>query len=291
MTSDDGVTVQRQSPEEAFGLLSNDLRVDILQALAEAGDSQRFSALREAVGERDSGKFNYHLGKHVGHLAVHEDDGYRLSLAGRKMYGAIISGAYTTDAEIDPFQFEGPCPMCGNAHLVAEYADEKAQMGCPECGQWRNEFSFPPASLDQFERDELPYAFDRWMHATVTKVIYGFCSNCGGRVDGRLERTDDGEAGSMPIRAHYHCDRCGDDMWAFPGLSLIYQPAVVEFFDEHGVDVLNEPSWHYFEDASDIDVDVDSEDPLRARVRYRLEDAELVAIIGPDVSIEDLIVS
>ena len=290
MTSDDGVTVQRQSPEEAFGLLSNDLRVDILQALGGGGDPQRFSELREAVGERDSGKFNYHLGKLVGHLVVHEDDGYRLSLAGRKMYGAMISGAYTTEAEIEPFEFEGPCPMCGAATLVAEYADEKARMYCRECDLWQNEFSFPPASLDQFDRDELPSAFDRWMRATVTKYIYGFCGNCGGRVDGRLDPVDDPDH-PMPAQATWECRRCGDSLRAYPALPLLYDVRAVEFFSDHGIDVLRDPSWHHLAGEGEIDVELVSENPVTASVTFRIGGDELVAVVGPNASIEELSVS
>lgn len=289
MDSDGSPTVERQSPEEAFGLLSNDLRVDILHALGEAGDVQRFSELRTTVGERDSGKFNYHLGKLVGHLVVHDEDGYRLSLAGRKMYGAILSGAYTTEAEIDAFEFEGPCPMCGREHLVTEYADEKVQMYCPACEHWRNEFSFPPASLDQFERDELPHAFDRWMHVTVSKVVHGFCANCGGRVDGTLEVPDEPEY-RMPVRARYNCDRCGDRVEAYPALPLMFQPEAVAFFHDHGIDVLNDPSWEYFGDEAEIDVEIQTEDPLTARVRFGIDGDELVAIVGPAVSIESITV-
>lgn len=288
MNSEEGVVVERQSPEEVFGLLSSDLRVDILQALGETRDPLAFSALRQAVGERDSGKFNYHLGKLIGHLVVHEDDGYRLSLAGRKMYGAIISGTYTTDAEIAPFEFDGPCPMCGNDVLVAEYADEKARMNCPACGEWLNEFSFPPASLDQFERDELPEAFDRWMQATVAKVVLGFCANCGGRVDGQLEPIDEG---SLSVQAHYTCGRCGDEVRAYPALPLMFTPVAVSFFADHGVNVLRDPSWTYFDGAESIAIDTESEDPLRARVRFVLDGETLEATIGPDVTVESVSIS
>lgn len=290
MSSDDAVTVERQSPEEAFGLLSNDLRVDILQALGEAGDPQRFSELREAVGERDSGKFNYHLGKLVGHLVVHDDEGYRLSLAGRKMYGAMVSGAYTTDAEIEPFEFEGPCPMCRHEFLVAEYADEQVRMYCPECEHWRNEFSFPPASLDQFEREELPYAFDRWMFAQVSKVVFGFCANCGGRVEGGLEASDEDEY-PMPVRAIYRCERCGDRLESYPALPLMFHPTAVAYFNDHGIDVLNDPSWAYFGDEEEIGIELASESPVKARVRFTVGDSELVALVGPDVTIEDVSVT
>lgn len=290
MSDDESVAVERRSPKDVFGLLSNDLRVEILQALGTSGEPRRFSELREAVGERDSGKFNYHLGKLVGNLVVHDEDGYRLSIAGRKMYGAMISGAYTTEAEIAPFEFGEPCPMCGHDSLVAEYGDEKAQMYCPECENWHNEFSFPPGSLDQFERHELPRAFDRWMQAAVSKVVLGFCGNCGGRVDSYLEPADEYED-VMPVRARYVCERCSDEVRSYPALPLMFHPKTVSFFDDHGVNVLSDPSWTYFQGEQALDITIASEDPLRARVRFELDGDVLEAIIGPDVDIESVTVT
>jgi len=53
--------VKRDDPEDVFTLLSDDIRVEILQALWEADDPVAFSELHGAVGIRDSGQFNYHL--------------------------------------------------------------------------------------------------------------------------------------------------------------------------------------------------------------------------------------
>ena len=64
--SDDGegITVERQSPEAAFALLGDETRVGILQALGETPDEPvPFAELQGRVGMRDSGGFNYHLGK------------------------------------------------------------------------------------------------------------------------------------------------------------------------------------------------------------------------------------
>lgn len=288
MHNEKAVAVERQSPEEAFGLLSNDLRVSIVRALGEANKPLSFSALREGVGERDSGKFNYHLGKLTGHFVTKDEDGYSLSLAGTQMYGAIQSGAYTTNASLAPFEFEGPCPLCGSDVLVAEYADENAKLYCPACEEWRNEFPFPPASLDQYTRDELPYAFDRWMHATVLKVLQGFCSNCGGRIDGQLEpvQTDS----QIRVRAVFECGRCRDKLTASAMLPALFHPVAVSFFEDHGIDVLNDPSWRYFDAKTNFTVDVASDDPLTARVSIEFTDGELVATIGPEGTTENVTV-
>jgi DNA-binding transcriptional ArsR family regulator len=287
MNGEDAAAVERRPPEAAFGLLASDLRVAILRALGEGGDGQTFSELRERVGEQDSGKFNYHLGKLVGSFVTRGDDGYALSLAGRQVYGAIRSGAYTADATIEPFALAGPCPMCGAPELTAEYDKEVARLSCPDCDVWRNEFSFPPGTLDQFEPEELPHAFDRWMRATVQKVLQGFCSNCGGRVAGRLERTPDAP---MPAVAVFACDRCGDELRSSPAIPVFFTPTAVSFFADHGVDVFTDPSWRYVTPDDELDVSV-AEDSLTAAVTVTRDGDKLTATVDEDVTVTDAAVA
>jgi hypothetical protein len=73
--------------------------------------------------------------------------------------------------------------MCDGS-VVASYADGTARMSCESCAEWRNEFSFPPRTLDQLPRQELPSAFDRWMRHVVRGVVDGFCYTCSGRMWG-----------------------------------------------------------------------------------------------------------
>ncbi|MEF8884798.1 MAG: helix-turn-helix domain-containing protein, partial [Haloarculaceae archaeon] len=86
--------VETRDPDEAFAALADDTRVDILRALWSDEDQRAtFSELREAVGMRDSGQFNYHLDKLVGRFVRKTDDGYELTLAGLYVNGAIEAGA------------------------------------------------------------------------------------------------------------------------------------------------------------------------------------------------------
>lgn len=75
---------------EVFELLGNDIRLRIVRELctAEPGCAVPFSRLRERVGVRDSGKFNYHLGRLRGPLVEKREDGYALTAAGRAV-GAL----------------------------------------------------------------------------------------------------------------------------------------------------------------------------------------------------------
>jgi DNA-binding transcriptional ArsR family regulator len=80
-----------------FDLLSDGTRLAIVRALAEhrhddpAHVALTFSELRERVGARDAGRFNYHLGKLRGVLVEKTDAGYRLTPRG------VTAGALLLD--------------------------------------------------------------------------------------------------------------------------------------------------------------------------------------------------
>ena len=104
--------IEHEPPEEVFGLLGNRLRVDILRALADGDPPVVFSTLRDKVEERDSGRFNYHLRKLVGTFVRETDAGYELTLAGRRVVGALVAGTYTDDATLAATDINDPCPEC-----------------------------------------------------------------------------------------------------------------------------------------------------------------------------------
>jgi hypothetical protein len=61
-------------PERAFWLLSDETRINILEALwAASNEPLSFTALRARVGNPNSGQFNYHLGKLKGHFVSNGD--------------------------------------------------------------------------------------------------------------------------------------------------------------------------------------------------------------------------
>ena len=70
------------SPVETFSLLANEDRLAILKTIVRADERGEtpcsFSALREAVDIRDSGRFSYHLQELTGHFLTHSADGYSL---------------------------------------------------------------------------------------------------------------------------------------------------------------------------------------------------------------------
>jgi len=280
----DGARVERRSAEAVFGLLGNETRIAILYALADSpGKPVTFSELRERVGTRDSGQFNYHLGKLADHFVRKTEEGYELTIAGTGIVGALRAGRYTADVSIDPIDLDDPCPRCGGAIRVT-YEDEHVRMQCEDCEDWGNQFTFPPGTIEQFDREALPEAFDRWLGTTIERTVAGFCPNCSGRLEGRLRRDDDR---FQNVAATYGCDRCGDVAHMNPAALLFAHPAAVAFYHDHGIDVRSTPTW-VIDRESDQTVEFVDDDPPRVRVGVTIDGERLVAMIDEEASVESV---
>ena len=76
-------------PAEAFGVVANETRLDILEALWRAEDRPvAFSELHDSVEMRDSAQFNYHLQQLTDQFVAKTDDGYDLRHAGAQVVRA-----------------------------------------------------------------------------------------------------------------------------------------------------------------------------------------------------------
>lgn len=147
--------VETLTPEEAFRLFGHDLRIDVLLALWRAPDhSLSYSELREAVGERDSGKFNYHLSKLVDRFVEHADDEYRLRYAGHRVIDAIQNGVFQETPTVGPVELDAACPSCGSP-LTFDYADHNGSVRCPDCGTSVLDYAFDPGGVAERTPDEV----------------------------------------------------------------------------------------------------------------------------------------
>jgi hypothetical protein len=287
-TGSGAVTVERRSPEAVFGLLGDDSRLRILQALGETPDEPvPFSELHRRSEVDDSGRFNYHLGKLRGTFVRRTDDGYELTYAGRQVIGAMYAGVYTANATVETIPVDGACPVCGG-DLAAAYAEETARVDCTECEDFYNEFAFPPGSLDQFDPEELPLAFDHWMSHVMRGVAAGFCHTCAGRMEGRLVVDEEGERlAGLPAHVAYACDRCGSTATTSGGTPTMFHPAVTGFLYAHGFETGRSPTWLLGTIGLPTGVLV-SDDPPRMRVRLEHDGQAVVAMVEADASISSV---
>jgi len=244
MDDSPGITVEHRSPEEVFAVLGNETRVAILQAFVGADGPLTFSRLRESVGMRDSGQFNYHLGKLTGTFIREsdEEDGYEPTLAGSQVVGALVAGTYTADATVDPIEVDDPCSVCGHRPIRVRFEDDHVHMECSNCETFHSEYAFPSGTIDQYDREELPAAFDRWLWTLFQRITTGFCANCAGRLSGRLVPDDQSRTEDLP-RVEWSCDRCGDMAAASVTTPVVCHPATQGFLYDHGIDTSTTPSW------------------------------------------------
>ncbi|MFC7140198.1 ArsR/SmtB family transcription factor [Halosimplex aquaticum] len=102
-------------PAEAFDVLSDETRLDILRALADADGPLPFSRLRERAGIRDSGRFSYHLRRLCEYFVRETDEGYALGHAGSRVVAATATAAEAAepqDEAAEPAEID-ECPVCG----------------------------------------------------------------------------------------------------------------------------------------------------------------------------------
>lgn len=173
--------------------------------------------------------------------------------------------------------------MCGG-QVVAEYADEVVTMRCSACDDWLNQFPFPPGTLEEFDREELPVAFDRWLRTTMARVIDRFCPTCSGRMDGRLVADPDHPDG---VLVQFDCTRCPEEFRMSVLAPLLFHPAFIALAYDHGLDAAAMPTWRLVA-RLEVDVAIVDEDPLRVTGTIDLDGDRLVVAMDDDLSVEVL---
>ncbi|MFC4549790.1 MULTISPECIES: winged helix-turn-helix domain-containing protein [Halorussus] len=283
-----GGTDGRLTPGEAFSVVADETRIDILRALAatereaSARNPVSFSSLFDRVATDDSGLFNYHLKKLTGRFVRKTDEGYQLRYAGRKVVRAVVEGALTDRADLDPFEARDPCPACG-APVEIGYDDrERVAIECTECDETGLYAPFPPNGLAGRSPVEIERTVDRHVRAKFALLDAGVCPECRGEMDAELtgDSPDHWEYQGHEVLAHYRCRSCENQFWTTLGVSLLDHAAVVAFFYERGVDVRDRPFWSHRFVVNNDRLTVESRDPWRVRACVECDGDELRLLVG-----------
>ncbi|MCF2208297.1 helix-turn-helix domain-containing protein [Halobacterium salinarum] len=269
---------------DAFALLGNETRIDILQALWRAPERPvSFSALRKRVGMRDSAQFNYHLSKLTDHFVRSTDDGYEFQYAGEKVVRAILAGTFTDRVSLS-VPITGTCFACGET-LVGQYADERLSVECAACATTYARYAFPPGGLRNRSDAEVAAAFDQRIRHLHCLAADGVCPECGGRMTTTLTPDDDSRL-DLNVRVDHTCQQCQHTLSSPVGLSLLDDATVVAFHADHGIDVTSTPHWTLgwcvTDDTTAYDPDRD-----RATVTIRLDDESLTVTLDGSLSVVD----
>jgi hypothetical protein len=211
------------SPEDAFAILGDKTRLNIIRILWLAGARHEyddidesastisFSELRRGVDVDDNGRFNYHLSKLVPHFVRKTDEGYRLSGGGKRIARTVITVAGAHDTEVTG-EVGTDCPACGAA-VEATYEDQWLRFSCTQCpglfgdvapdGTLLNALFPPPALVGRTADEVLTTELYRCM-LDLTSMMRGVCPECASAVRGTLSVCEDHDA--APNRL---CSACG----------------------------------------------------------------------------------
>jgi DNA-binding transcriptional ArsR family regulator len=284
--------VEATEPDAAFALLGNETRLAIVRALWEADSHEAtFSDLRERVGMRDSGQFNYHLGKLVGRfLEKSADDTYRLTLAGLRVHGAVLAGVYTQEGAVEERPLPEPCDACGGERTFG-YDGQQVTVKCSDCGLGTF-VPVPPGAFAGYPVEEWPAVADRYLRGILRRLGDGFCPFCEGRIGVHVEpdiATRDPEDDPPPDyegfpSARYECERCEESFSSDLGSALATHPAVVAFHHDHAIDVREVPL-SLLQAVDDDEAWVRDRDPLTACVTYTAGDETLTLAVDEGLTV------
>jgi DNA-binding transcriptional ArsR family regulator len=107
---------ETDDPTDPLAVLGHELRIAILRELAAADEPLPFSTLRERVGERDPGRFNYHLTELCRHFVRETGEGYELGPAGSRVIDVADRAGDAAGRPVDATlaAVEDDCPVCGD---------------------------------------------------------------------------------------------------------------------------------------------------------------------------------
>ncbi|WP_435364056.1 winged helix-turn-helix domain-containing protein [Haloarchaeobius sp. DYHT-AS-18] len=287
------VVVDQLPPDEAFALVSHETRFRILEALNEADEPLPFARLRERVGTRDTGQFNYHLGKLTDRFVRKVEDGdgrYQLTPAGTRVVGGVLSGGLTKTMDAEPVPVDGECLFCGEPMQLAFEVD-RIRIDCPDCGEQFTNIEVPAGVMDGRSRGEAPAVVDRWLKRHIHISEFGFCATCDGPLSRQvLARTDPDapewlvDSDDWAVAVRNECGRCGKRTHSDLGAGLLAHPAIVSFLHDHDIDVRERPLWDYDWLAVKT-ASIEQEDPLRVELSFTLDDERLVLLLDRELTV------
>jgi len=304
------------SPDDAFAVLGNETRMDILRTLGEADDPLSFSELRDGVGMRDSGQFSYHLERVVGHFVRKDDDGYALRQAGRRIVEAVLSGAVTESPVVSPTRIDHPCHYCGSPVEVSFRTDRVVKY-CTECAGksgtptdeggrfvpredgYLGALPLPSAGIQNRTTAEVFEAAWTWTNVELLTEASGMCSRCSapleasvnvceshGATDGLCDRCDSRYA----VEFHARCTNCINDLRGPFVLGLVADTDLLAFLLDHGLDPVapsREDVYEVDRIHMNYDEEVRSTDPFEARFTFSAGGETLALTVDDDLSVID----
>ena len=312
-TMDGNETDDRLSPDDAFAVLGNDVRVRILQALGDAAEPLAFSALYDRLPVDDTARFNYHLGELRGHFVRKTDAGYVLDHPGRRVVEAILSGAVTDDPDLDRTTVDEQCPTCEH-RLSIQWRDGSVEVFCSTCeSRWTKSggrvgepevtepgylgrLPLPPAGLVDRTAEEVLRAAYTWTNLELLAVGSGICPRCAATVETELDICPDHEGGGGCSNCNSRfaalltasCTNCIYTVGCAAALGILSSPALLGFMLERDLHPLSPRSVRRLDRfLNEYDEEVLSLDPPRVALTFAASGDDLTLHVDGSADVVD----
>lgn len=297
---------QALSADDAFAVLGNETRLQILQVLSAADGPLSYSALFDRIEYDDTANFTYHLEKLVGHFVRKTDRGYVPRLAGRRIVETIYSGIVTDTPVVERTGVDGSCMYCGSSMEMAYY-DEVAVVYCQEgCGrlgelglaeEWPisnrdivGYVSVPPAGVYDRTPTELLEAAGIWTIADVQTIVRGVCPRCAAPIDCSAHVCENHDSGEdfceqcehqFAVNVAVDCSNCTFSTRSPYPTHALGTLDLMGFMTDHGLDPLAPNGFH----LSACEEEVLSIDPLQARYTFTAAEDSIALTVDDDLSV------
>ena len=281
--------------ESAFALVGNETRAEIVRALGDARGQEgsrpvlSFSELHDAVDvDVVSSQFNYHLQQLLDYYVDQTDGGYRLRPEGSMLYRTIRAGTFTDRETFGPLDVGVDCYYCDHT-VEGVYEDGMFTVQCANCETLFDLVLVPPATLDPADGvDDLLHRIDQYNRHRRLAFNRGVCPMCAEGTDTKFLTPEESPFDAVQPRTvvvHQSCGHCGSQMYVGVGAALLYDPGLVSFCVEQGLDVTAKPVWELAFAMTDRDVDVRSADPWRVALELDLDGDTLELVVDEDLTV------
>jgi hypothetical protein len=314
MTTDNGGAEDSTlSPDEAFSVLGSEVRLAVLRVLSAADGPLTYAELYERVEYDDPSNFSYHLDQLVGHFVRKTDQGYRLYDAGRRVVGAVLSGAVSDTPVVEPTEAEKQCPFCG-APVAVGFQHGRVEQSCTECagllrfadsdGRRFTEygslgfFMLPPAGVRGRSPQEMLEAAWTWRHADFLTDSAGVCSRCSAKLETSVEvceSHDDSDGMCEECGRRYammfnlYCPNCNYDPTSIAPGVLLSNTELLAFLTDRGINPFVPESLNRASRAlAEYDEEVISADPFEARLTFTVDGDSITVTLDDSLSVVDV---
>ncbi|KAB1190464.1 helix-turn-helix domain-containing protein [Haloferax sp. MBLA0076] len=270
----------RDDAESAFALLASDIRLRILETLVDVPQQEplSFTELYDAVDAANTSQFSYHLKELTEQYVQHQETGYVVTDAGRRIVQSIKADEYTLQPKFDPVAIETHCPYCGATAAEATYDGRLATIDCLSCANTVLRYELRPGHVAKRSSLRALEAADRQMRGELCSAVDGVCQRCGGSM--KLEFITGKEVDPATVLVVCECQHCMTTLSVPIEVALLHHPEVIAKFWDDNLNVTTTPTWELLSEISDWDVELDASDGIMVEfsgnkhLRFELEREE-----------------